>query len=87
MEKILGKNWMTTLAGIVTVIGGAVAVAAQPLGLNPGWGVLVLSLGAGFGNLAAKDFNSHSTQAEVKVATEEKKVETVAAIAELKEKK
>lgn len=70
----LPTNWMTTAAAILTLVSGSVLAAAMTshftLTTNEQFAVqLLFTLGAGLTGLAAKDANSHSTQAQVTEAT------------------
>lgn len=69
MEQILGKNWLTTLGGLILGLGLALETT-----LPPEYTWVAKSMAAVGGvilGVAAKAFNVHSTQAEVKKATDE----------------
>jgi hypothetical protein len=91
MKGILGENWITKLGGLIAAIGGVLALLPKSLDLDPQWGAFAVGLGGAIAGFGAKDYNVHSTQAEVKTSTEVKKEQTkeeIAALeAELKAKK
>ena len=65
-----GANWMTTVGGLLA--GIPPIILASGLVLSPRW-MQILSILGGVGVLligvAAKDANTHSTQAEVNAST------------------
>ena len=67
-------NWKTTAAGIVTAIFGFILFSPQYFSAIP-WIVDIAKFGAAGGlaslGLLAKDFNTHSTSAEVSKADTE----------------
>ena len=71
MERLLGKNWLTTLGGIVAVIGGVLPLLPASLGVDPQWSITIIALGAGFAGITAKAANVHSTLNETMTATKE----------------
>lgn len=77
MKNILGENWLTNLGGLIAAIGGVMALLPKSLNLDPQWGAFAVGLGGAIAGFGAKSFNVHSTQNEVKVATEEKKNERI----------
>ena len=73
--EILGKNWITTVGGLLLGIGIALEGTFPP---EHAW--IAKSLAAVGGvilGVAAKQYNVHSTQDEVKTATQEKKIEEI----------
>ena len=69
MEKLLGKNWITTLGGLIAALGGVLALLPKSVNLDPQWGAFVVGLGGAIAGFGSKDFNNHSTQTEVRKAT------------------
>jgi len=57
----MGKSWRTTTAGILAVAGALIAAAQALLdgnpATNPDWAAVGAAIVAGFGLIAAKDFN------------------------------
>jgi hypothetical protein len=78
MESILGKNWLTTLGGIIAALGGLVALLPKSLELDPQWGAFAVALGGAITGVGAKSFNVHSTQGEVKESTKEEVAKEIA---------
>ena len=73
MEKLLGKNWITTLGGLLLGIGLALEGTFPP---EYAW--IAKSLAAIGGvvlGVAAKAFNVHSTHAEVQDATRQENIQ------------
>ena len=75
MTALLGNNWVTKMGALISGLGGLIALLPKSVEIDPAWGGFVSALGAVIIGLAAKDWNNHSTQAEVKKATDEKKIE------------
>jgi len=71
MTKIVGANWITKIGGLISGLGGLIVLLPKSVGLDPAWGGFLSALGGVIVGLGAKDFNNHSTQAEVKKATRE----------------
>ena len=77
------QNWKTTLGGILLALG---QLAPELLPSNYRWIPPLLSaVGGVVLGLGAKDFNTHSTEHEVKVATIEKVATAEKAIEAIKE--
>ena len=76
------KNWRTSVAGIVTAFFGFVLFSPQTFAHWP-WLVDVAKYatagGLGAIGLLSKDYTSHSTEGEVKIATAEKTAQAVKA--------
>jgi len=87
MENILGKNYLTTIGGIISAIGACLVLLPKSVDLDPAWGGFVTAIGAALTGVAAKSFNVHSTQVEVKGATKEEVAKDEAIIKEIKAKK
>ena len=68
----VGVNWLTTIGGILA--GIPVVIINSGMVLPMRW-TQILSIVAGLGTLliglAAKDFNTHSTQAQVATSTQQ----------------
>ena len=70
MKKILGINWKTTgagLAAICSALGDITHSISTQTPIN--WNVDIPAIIGGIGLIAAKDGTTHSTEAQVKVAT------------------
>jgi len=74
MEAILGKNWLTTLGGIISAIGGCVALLPKSAEVDPAWGGFIAAVGGAIVGVGAKSFNVHSTDTEVMKATVKEEV-------------
>lgn len=74
MESIFGKNWRTTLGGILSGAPGLLMAAFIAAGITPGkWAVFAMTLSTGIGVMVlgsnSKDAQTHSTAEEVDSAT------------------
>ena len=72
-RSLLGDNWITKVGGLVSGIGGLIVLLPKSMDVDPEWGGFLSAAGGVIVGLGAKDYNNHSTQAEVKKATEEEK--------------
>lgn len=62
-------NWKTSLAGLLAVL--AIVVPYTPLGTSyPGLSDFLTKVAIAWAGFVAKDFTTHSTQAEVTKSTE-----------------
>jgi hypothetical protein len=77
MEERFGKNWLTSLGGLIALVGSMLGLLPKSLNIDPQWAIFVAGLGAAIGGFGAKSFNAHSTAAEVQTATKEKAVEDI----------
>lgn len=72
MSTILGKNWMTTIGGLLA--GIPTLIVSSGFVLPPKW-TKILNIVGGLGllliGLAAKDFTTHSTETQVIKSTVE----------------
>lgn len=67
MEQLLGKNWPTTLGGLILGLGLALETTFPP---EIAWiAKSMAAVGGVILGVAAKAFNVHSTQQEVKKST------------------
>lgn len=64
------ENWKTTVGGIMTALGMLGMVLPPPV---RGIFMIIGSIGAVMTGVNAKDFNTHSTQAQVDKATQQSK--------------
>jgi hypothetical protein len=69
MENILGKNWLTTLGGLISAVGACLALLPKSMDVDPAWGAFIVGLGAAVAGVGAKSFNVHSTDTEVMKTT------------------
>lgn len=70
MERVLGKNWLTTLGGIIAALGGLFGLLPKSVDVDPAWGSFVAAVGAAIVGVGAKSFNVHSTHDEMTKSTE-----------------
>ena len=75
MRKILGDNWITKIGALISGIGGLIVLLPKSVDIDATWGGFLSAAGGVIVGLGAKDDNVHSTQAEIKKSTEEKKIE------------
>jgi len=64
------RNWKTTLGGLIAAgpqLIGAFGLSSDPRATK--WLNIISVLGAAFGLFSAKDYNVHSTAAQVQTAT------------------
>lgn len=78
------KNWLTTVGGLMTALGGVPLLVATSGYTPPSWWqhlvfplILIGILGAVITGWAAKGADEHSDQSQVNTATVVKKVEQV----------
>jgi undecaprenyl pyrophosphate phosphatase UppP len=80
MKKILGMNWRTNLAAVVSFVMGvpaAVGAITNWLHHEPAdWRGAAVALVVAFGFAMSKDSQTHSTVAQVETSTAEVKAET-----------
>jgi len=74
MEAVLGKNWLTTLGGLISAVGACLALLPKSAEVDPAWGAFVVGVGAAVAGVGAKSFNVHSTDEEVIKATVKEEV-------------
>jgi hypothetical protein len=76
LTNLLGQSYKTTIGGILLGVPPIIQSAAMSAGVSLGkWGAFIMALSMGIGGLmlgiSAKDSTVHSTEAQVKVATNE----------------
>jgi hypothetical protein len=77
MEKLLGQNWLTSLGGLISGIGGILCLLPSSLHLDPQWSVFTIALGGVVVGVGAKSFNVHSTVQQTETATKEKTADDI----------
>jgi hypothetical protein len=69
VERFLGKNWITSLAGWIGVSALLVPALPKSLGVDIEWALFLTSASAAIAGFGSKQFNVHSTREEVTTST------------------
>jgi len=70
------KNWKTTSTGVVAILTALIDVIHSTASGTPvNWNVDIPAFIGGVGLIAAKDSTTHSTEAQVQVATVEAQID------------